>query len=114
MSSHFQIRILSRECPLDTSLRVVSASLPCIDFTGERVTVGQATFETLAVKNANFDFRHIQPTGMLRGVVKNNAAQQFVRHLDSEHLLEALAEMRVEVVCCGRPNIEEMRRCLPV
>lgn len=98
MSSHFQIGVLPRERPLDTSLLVVSAPLPWVDFTGERVTVGQAPIQVLAVKDANFDFCHVQPTGVLRGVVKDDATQQLLRHLDAEHLLETLAEIRVEVV----------------
>ena len=98
MSSHFQIGVLPSERPLDTSLLVVSAPLPGIDFTGEGVTVGQAPIQALAIKDANFDFRHVQPTGVLRGVVKDDATQQLVRHLDAEHVLETLAEMRVEVV----------------
>ena len=98
MSSHFQIRILPSEGPLDTSPLVVSASLPRIDFFGEGVTVRQAPIETLAVKNANFDFRHVQPTGVLGSVVKDHSSQQFVRRPGSGHFLEALAEMGVEVV----------------
>lgn len=98
MSSHFQIRVLPRERPFDTSTLVVSASLPCIDFAGERVTVGQASIQALAVKNANFDFRHVRPTGMLRGVVEGHTSKQFVRLLDSEYFLETLAEMGVEIV----------------
>ena len=98
MSSHFQIGVLPRERPLDTSLLGVSAPLPCIDFTGEGVTVGQAPIQALAIKDANFDFRHVQPTGVLRGVVKDDATQQLVRHLDAEHVLETLAEMCIEVV----------------
>jgi hypothetical protein len=72
--------------------------LPSIDFTDERVAIGQAPIHALAIKNANFDFRHVQPTGVLRGVVEYHTSQQFVRSLDSEHLLETFAEMRIEVV----------------
>lgn len=98
MSRHFEIRILPRERPFDTSLLVVPASLPCIDFIDERVTVREATIKTLAVKNANLDFRHVQPTGVLWGVVKDYASQQFLRRPDAEHLLEALVEVGVQVV----------------
>ena len=92
------IRILPSERPLDASPLVVSTSLPCLDFTGERFSVGQAPIQALAVKNANFDFRHVQPTGMLWRVVKDQSSQQFVRRFYSKHLLETLAEMGVDVV----------------
>ena len=109
MSSHFQICVLSRERPLDTSLLVVSALLPCIDFTGECVTVGQAPIQALTVKNANFDFRHIQPTGVHRRVVKDDAPQERVGGLDTKHLLEAFAEMRVEFV---EHQVDAACRCI--
>jgi hypothetical protein len=98
MPSHFDVRILSREGPLDTLLRVISPPFPRIDFMGKRVTVGQAPIKALAVKDADFDFRHVQPTGVLWRVVKDDAAQQFVRDFDPEHLLETLTEVSIEIV----------------
>jgi len=98
MPSHFHIRILSRERPSDASALIVSATLPRVDFIGERGAVRQSAIKALAVKDADFDFRHVQPTGVLWRVVKDDASQEFVGDADAEHLLEALAEMRVEVV----------------
>ena len=98
MSSHFQIGVLSRERPVDTSPFVITATLPGIDFASERGTVWQAAIEALAIEDADFDFRHIQPTGVLWRVVKDDASQEFVGGADAKHLLEAFAEMRVQVV----------------
>ena len=98
MRGHFHVRVLPRERPRDTVLLVISASLPCIDFAGKRVTVGEAPVQALTVKNADLDFRHVEPAGVLRRLVKDHTSQQCVRRPDSRHFLETLAEMRVEVV----------------
>src|SRR5690606_5886943 len=84
--------------PLDTSLLVVSALLPGVDFSDKPLTVREAPIKTLAIKNTNFDFRHIQPTGVLWRVVKDHASQEFICRLDSEHMFEALAERGVQIV----------------
>jgi hypothetical protein len=49
--------------------------LPSIDFSSEGDTIGQASIEALAIEDA--DFGHVQPTGVFRGVMKDDASQQF-------------------------------------
>ena len=98
MSSHFQICVLPRERPLDTSPLVVSASLPGIDLAGEGVTVGQAPIQALAVEDADFNFRHVQPTGMLRGVMKFQPGQKSRRGFQPHDRLEGSAKMGVQVI----------------
>ena len=87
MSSHFLIRVLSGERPRDASLVGISALLPGIDLGNECGAVGQAPIQALAIQNADFDFRHVEPTGVFRGVVKDNPAQKGFRLLDPEHVL---------------------------
>ena len=76
MSSHFLIRVLPSERPRDASLVGISALLPGIDLGNECGAVGQAPTLTLAIQNADFDFRPIEPTGVFRGVVKDDPAQE--------------------------------------
>ena len=54
--------------------------------------------QALAIQDANFDFRHIEPTGVFRGVVKYDTAQEDFRFFDAEHFLETLAEMGIEII----------------
>lgn len=76
----------------------VAAQLPSIDFSNERGLIRQATIKALAVKNADFDFSHIEPTGMFRCVVEDNPSQQCFGFFDVEHFFEAFAKMSVEIV----------------
>src|SRR3989338_9049708 len=98
MPSHFYICILPRERPLDATLLRVPAQLPCIHFCDNRGLIRQAPIKALAVKNADFDFSHVEPTGMFRRVVKDNTSQQRLCFFDTEHFLEALAKMGIEVI----------------
>ncbi len=98
MARHFEGHILPRERPFDTSLLVVSAALPCIDLSDEGITVRETPVKALAVKHANLNFRHVQPTCVLWRVVKDHSSQEFIHCFDSEHLLEALAEMGIQIV----------------
>lgn len=119
MSRHLCIGVLPSKHPLDTSLFGVASLLPRIDFSGEQGPVGQTPIKTLAIQYADLDFSHIEPTGVLRGVVKYNAAQKCLRFFDVEHFLEAFAEVGVEVVqdqmdaaCCGIDLFEqELDKC---
>src|SRR3990172_7105408 len=98
MSSQFLICILPSERPFDAPLLRIAALLPGVDLGIERGTIRQAPVKALTIKDADFDFGHVEPTGMLRGVVEYDAAQQCLRFLNAEHFLETLAEMGVEVI----------------
>ena len=73
MPSHFCVCILPGELPLDATLFRVTAQLPGIHLVDERGLVWQASVEALAIKNADFDFCHIEPTGVFRRVVEDDA-----------------------------------------
>jgi hypothetical protein len=55
----------------------VAALFPCGDFGGEQGAVGQALGKALAIEDADFDFRHVEPAGMFRGVVEDDPAELF-------------------------------------
>jgi len=98
MARHLLVRILSSECPLDASVLPIAAPLPSIDFCGECGAVRQTPIKALAIKDADFDFSHVEPTGVPGRVVEYDAAQKCLRLLDAENFLEALAEVGIEVV----------------
>src|SRR5450759_120935 len=98
MPSHFCVRILPSELPLDAALCRVTAQLPSIHFGGDRSTIRQTPIKALSVKNTDFDFSHVEPTGMLRRVVKDDTSQQGLCLLDAEYFLEALAKVGIEIV----------------
>ena len=88
MPRYFSIGVLSSEGPFDTSAPCIETALPSIDLGGECGTIWQTPAEALAIKDADFDFGQVKPTGMLRGVVEYGAAQQRLRFLDAEHFLK--------------------------
>ena len=75
MPSHFCIRILPSKRPLDVTLLHVTTRLPSIHFGDESGLIRQASVEALTVKNADFNFGHVEPAGMFRRVVKDNTSQ---------------------------------------
>lgn len=98
MLRHFLVCILPSERPRDRSLLGIAALLPGIDLGHECGSIRQASIQTLAIQDADFDFSHVEPARVFRGVVKDNATQQCSSFLDTEHVLKALAEMGIEVV----------------
>jgi len=98
MSRHFLIRILPSERPFNTAVVGISAVLPGVDLGNDGVAVRQTPIQALAIQDANFNFRHIEPTGVFRGVVKYDTAQEDFRFFDAEHVLETLAEMGIEII----------------
>ena len=58
------------EAPLDDRTGLIAFPLQSLDFPAEGFLVGQPLPETVAGKNTELDFRHVQPTAMLGGVVK--------------------------------------------
>src|ERR1019366_795295 len=69
MQPHFSICILSSERPLDAPLLGVAARLPSSDLGDDRSAIRQTPIKTLAIKDADFNFSHVEPAGMLRGVM---------------------------------------------
>src|SRR5271169_587045 len=98
MTTELAIRILTGKCPLDGSVLSVASSLPGSDFFCEKFLIADSTVQALATERGDLDFRHVQPTGVLGRVVKDDTAQQFAGHPRTEDLDEARSEVRVEIV----------------
>jgi hypothetical protein len=92
------ICILASKCPLDSSTLGVSAPLPSGYFGAEGGSIRQSLTEALAVQDADFDLRHVEPTCVLRCVVEFDSSQQGSCRSGPEHVHEAFAKVRIEVV----------------
>src|SRR3989304_5018722 len=98
MATQLSIRILASKRPLDAASFGVAFALPSTDLTTGGCLVRQPSPETLAIQDTDLDFRHVQPACVLGGVVEHDSSQKRGGSRGAEHLFEALAEMRVEVV----------------
>ena len=56
---------------------LVSVALPCVDFVGEDLLVGDAAIQTLRREHAEFGFGHVEPTAVLGRVVPLCAAENY-------------------------------------
>ena len=98
MLTQLAICILPREGPREAAAFGVTALLPSGHFDGEQGAVWQASVKALAIKDTDLDFRHIEPTGVFRGVVEDDTAEQVSRRADAEHGLETDAKVGAEIV----------------
>ena len=62
-------RVGGGELPVGVGVVGVSIILPSCDFVDERLFVWEAAIEALGRKDAEFGFRHIEPTAVLWRVV---------------------------------------------
>ena len=83
---------------MDGSVLGVAPSLPGSHFLCEKFLIADSTIQALPSERGDLDFRHVQPTGVLGRVVKDDAAQQLARHPRTEDLDEACSKVRVEIV----------------
>jgi hypothetical protein len=116
MVAHLSICILSREGPSYATALGISALLPSSDFGGERRAGWQASIKTLAIEDTDLDFRHVEPAGVVRGVVEDDASEQMSGRVDAEHVLESHPKMSIEVVenqmDTPRPRVDVFKQCL--
>ena len=76
MSAQLTICVLACEFPFDPSSRSVALLLPLSDFCLKQLRRGDALSGALPIHNPDFDLRHVQPTGVLGGVVELDALQK--------------------------------------
>ena len=76
MSAQLPIGVLAGEVPLDGGAIGVAAFLPGVDLTGDGAQVRHPSIHALTREHADLNLGHVQPAGMLRGVVKLDPAQQ--------------------------------------
>ena len=98
MTPQLSIRVLPSEVPLDGPLFGISRLLPGINFGLQKFSTGNASIQALAGEDANFDLGHIQPARMLGCVMELHAAQEFLGSARSQHIVEALSEVGIEIV----------------
>jgi hypothetical protein len=111
MPAEFSISVLAGELPLDGATPLVAIGLPDVYFALQKVYAGDSTIQALATEDADFDLSHVQPTRVLGSVVKAHAAQQFAGRLAAQHIVEALPEVRVQVV---QHEVNAARGCVGV
>ena len=98
MPPHLLICVLSSEGPLDGSPQCVSRLLPGIDLAAQELPAVDAPVQALAAEDSNLDLRHVQPTCVLGRVVEFDAPQELFRGAYSQHVIEALPEVGIQVV----------------
>src|SRR6267378_5446185 len=98
MATQLPICVSTGKRPLDATSSSVAPSLPRRHLGSESGLLRSTAREALALQNTDFDLGHVQPAGMFWRVVKLDPAQQCHGRLYTEHLFEAGAQMRVEVV----------------
>jgi hypothetical protein len=111
-ASHFQIRILSGERPIDTSSLVVVLSLPSIDFMGKRGTVEQSPIKTLPIKDADFDFRNVQLTGMVWCVVKDDSQADLATIPGKVDMTRRTSKKHLQSLCFRSRSIKRLTHAL--
>ncbi|SDZ24320.1 hypothetical protein SAMN05421754_11262 [Nitrosomonas sp. Nm58] len=83
---------------IDRSALGITPLLPGIHLSSERVAVVPASIQTLPIKDADLDLRHVEPAGVFRGVVEYDAAQQRLCLLNTKRFLETTTKVGVEVI----------------
>ena len=73
-------------------------SFPGVDFAAEPVWVVDSAVEALAAQHADLDLDHVEPTGMLGGVVELEAAQNSPGFGGRECLIEGAGRVCRQVV----------------
>ena len=74
--------------PVGFGVALVAVVLPCGDFAGEDLLVGDAAIQTLRGENAEFGFGQIEPTAVLGRVVPFEALDEPARLGRGKGLIE--------------------------
>src|SRR5271156_4360627 len=120
-TAHFDAGLVCCEHPFDAGAGGVSLSLPCADFADEPLGVVYSTVEALAAQHPDLDLDHVEPTGVLGGVVELQAAQNSPGFGRSECLIEGAHGVGRQIVLhdadasgVGIMNIDEFAHALGV
>ena len=74
-AAHFGAGFVGCEHPFDACASGVALLFPCGDFADEALWVVDSTVQALAAQDADLDLDHVEPAGVLGGVVELQAAQ---------------------------------------
>ena len=84
--------------PVGFGVVLVAVVLPCGDFVGEDVLVGDAAMETLRRQNGEFGFSHVEPTAVLGRVMPFEAFDEPARLGRWKGLIERGWLVGVEII----------------
>ena len=87
---------------MNARLLCIAFAFPCGDLGGQEVLVVPPTIQALAIHDANFRFRHVQPTAVFGRVMKLDLVQETSSLLGSKRFIQARA-----IVCSDCPGPDE-------
>src|SRR5438045_1571382 len=90
--------IFSRKAPFDLGASGVALRFQLLDFSLERFFLSDASVQTLTTEDAQLNLGDIQPTAMLRRVMKLQFAKYPPRLRGREGLVQRRCLVRVQVV----------------
>ena len=85
--------------PVGFGVALVAVVLPCGDFAGEDLLVGDVAIQTLRGENAEFGFGQVEPTAVLGRVVPFEALDEPARLGRGKGLIERGWLVGVEISC---------------
>ena len=96
------------ELPVDFGLALVAGALPSGDLRPQGVDIRDAAIQTLAGQHRKLTLGHIEPTAMLRGVVKLELAGDPTSFVWGKNAVQGRWGMSIEVIHdqpgCVRPS----------
>jgi hypothetical protein len=90
--------VVGSELPIDSGLLAIAFVLPSGGLVDQRLFVGNPTGQALTSEDVQFDFRHIEPTAVLRRVDHFDPMDNATGFLGRERFVERTQTVRVEVV----------------
>jgi hypothetical protein len=90
--------IVSRELPIHSNLFFVSITRPRSNFGRERFHVGYSLIEALSTKNAQFNFRHVEPTSVFWSVMNLQLVEDATSFLWSKCFVQRGGFVSIQVV----------------
>ena len=84
--------------PVGLGVVLVAVVLPCVDFVGEDLHVGDAAIQTLRREHAEFGFGHVEPTAVLGRVVPFETLDEPGRLGGGEGFVERGGLVGIEIV----------------
>ena len=84
--------------PVCLGVVLVAVVLPCVDFVGENLLVGDAAIQTLRREHAEFGFSYVEPTAVLGRVMPFKALDEPAGLRSGEGLVERGWLVGVEIV----------------
>src|SRR5260370_3526877 len=91
-------RILTSNLPRDGAVRTIALHLKGIDAPSQGAQTIHPTRQATALKNADLDFGHIQPTAVFGRVVKLDAPENTTRFLRWEGFIDSRWGMGIQIV----------------